>query len=107
MLKFLQAEQNNNHHEVNYGEFMTPHKDSHTAPMRIEKKLKSHRDSFSQLNEPGSVGKIIHQIPRKNGEENTSLADSRNTFWNPENKTKNEDLQKHKIQIANPETFEK
>ena len=52
---------------------VTPQKGSgNTAPMRTDGKARSHRsrshrDSFSQNHEP-TVGKIIHQIPKNNGE---------------------------------------
>ena len=42
------------------------------------------------MNDPASVGRIVHQIPRRNGDEsNPSLADSRNTFFHPDMKNRN------------------
>lgn len=67
--------------------YYTPIKQSNTMPLKFQNKLRTHRDSFSKLNEPTSVGKIIRQI-NGNNESNASLADSRNTFFNNKDRRK-------------------
>lgn len=86
-MRFLQTNgigtQPTNENPESANHFLTPYKESGTAPLRTAKRMKSHKDSLSHINESATVGKIIHQIPKVIGEE-SSLADSRNTFWNPE-----------------------
>ena len=45
--------------------------------MPLKKLTRTHRDSFSQLNEPTSIGKIIRQINHNINDGETSQADSR------------------------------